>query len=304
MARGVTRSDNEDSSAARNVDPDGPLAWGLLGEAHDAREKTMPPMLSFGSVGADVRDLQRYLNVLPSELPSLAVDGIFGSKTKARTQEFQSDSDLDPDGVVGPWTWDSLLQSIQQAIGVTTFQQRKAIVKTAEDEANAGGVFAKVGAGLDPTDIQGRQFRWGCDKLLKYFRVAAPDPKNANQTFYNEDDIIHLIVPGQLEPMRHWCGIFALWAIKTAVPARIVGTWKDGSGIGSVLGVHNVSQPDLGDVGFVSVPFQHHFIIREAPFQEEGVTKVRTVEGNSSPDSRFSFKTRAIKEISAFYSIF
>ena len=264
----------------------------------------MPPMLAFGSVGPNVRDLQRYLNVLPSELSSLVVDGMFGSKTKARSQEFQSDNFLDPDGIVGPWTWESLLQSVQDLIGATTWRQRKAIVKTAEDEANAGGVFAKLGAGLDPRDIQGRQFRSGCDKLLSYFRLAAPDPKNPNQTFYNEDNIIHLIVPGQLEPMPHWCGIFALWAIKTAVAGRLAGTWKDGSGIGSVLGFHNVVKPDLGDVGFVSAPFQHHFIIREAPFQEAGVTKVRTVEGNSSPDSRFSFKTRTIKEISAFYSIF
>jgi hypothetical protein len=70
----------------------------------------MPRMLSAGSTGPDVSDLQSRLNgAPPTNLAPLAVDGIFGPKTRARVVEFQKNNGLAADGIVGPKTWAALL---------------------------------------------------------------------------------------------------------------------------------------------------------------------------------------------------
>jgi hypothetical protein len=188
---------------------------------------------------------------------------------------------------------------------MTTEEQRQAIVDTAQAEAKGGGVFAKKQGLKDPNDKRGRYFRLGYEKLLKYFRVSVPKPGKLNESAVNEEAIKYLSKPGELSPMPHWCGIFALWAIKSAniTTAGKVGTWVVGQGISNVPGFRQVSQAYKGDVGFVKVPHQHHFIIEDV-IEEGGIKKVKTIEGNSALNSEFSFKTRAIHEISGFYSIF
>src|SRR5579885_1655147 len=65
----------------------------------------MPRLLSFGSNGSDVAELQQQLNAdPPSDLPTLAVDGMFGPATLARVKEFQTNNGLQIDGIVGPAT--------------------------------------------------------------------------------------------------------------------------------------------------------------------------------------------------------
>ncbi len=56
------------------------------------------PVLSFGDRGPEVVALQRRLNQLQA---GLAVDGIFGTGTRAAVVAFQARSGLVPDGVVG-----------------------------------------------------------------------------------------------------------------------------------------------------------------------------------------------------------
>lgn len=58
-------------------------------------------MLKFGSKGEDVVVLQGRLNALGF---ALAVDGHFGTKTKAAVVQLQRQSGLDVDGVVGEKT--------------------------------------------------------------------------------------------------------------------------------------------------------------------------------------------------------
>ena len=71
----------------------------------------MPKMLSYLSQGADVQTLQTRLNQKPpTKLPPLGVDGVFGPKTLARVKEFQSNTGLVSDGIVGPKTWEKLLE--------------------------------------------------------------------------------------------------------------------------------------------------------------------------------------------------
>ena len=264
----------------------------------------MPATLLIGSAGPLVSDLQKKLNMLPTILPLLKVDGVFGSKTRSRVQEFQGGAGLTPDGVVGPVTWDQLLQLISGLTG--DFQNnlgRMAVVAIAKAEAGLGGVFAKQSGGIDPADSHKRSFRMGYRRLLKYFRVAAPKPGAVDRSETDEDVITHLITPGELAPMPHWCGIFALWAIKAA--GMPVGTWKTGGGMGQVSGFRGILPGSIGpgDVGFVAKPFQHHFLIDQV-FVEGGIRMVTTIEGNSSPSSNFSFKTRRVSEISAFLTCF
>ena len=56
--------------------------------------------LKLGSKGADVKVLQKRLNLIP--------DGIFGNITLEAVKEFQRQNGLFPDGVVGTSTWEAL----------------------------------------------------------------------------------------------------------------------------------------------------------------------------------------------------
>jgi murein L,D-transpeptidase YcbB/YkuD len=69
----------------------------------------MPGLLLRGSAGDDVIELQRLLNLCPSALPRLQLDGQFGPRTEARVREFQSDNALKPDGIVGKNTEEVLV---------------------------------------------------------------------------------------------------------------------------------------------------------------------------------------------------
>lgn len=60
-----------------------------------------PRTLREGDRGDDVKRLQ-------SALVTVAVDGIFGPKTKAAVREFQAKKWLVVDGIVGPQTWKAL----------------------------------------------------------------------------------------------------------------------------------------------------------------------------------------------------
>src|SRR5262245_13685120 len=60
-----------------------------------------------GSIGADVRRLQRLL-VMMKLLDFDEIDGAFGPKTNAAVGNFQSSKGLAIDGVVGPQTWNAL----------------------------------------------------------------------------------------------------------------------------------------------------------------------------------------------------
>jgi peptidoglycan hydrolase-like protein with peptidoglycan-binding domain len=66
------------------------------------------PLLKQGSTGAAVTALQKGLKVISGDgrIPSPgAIDGNFGSQTKASVQAYQSLHSLAPDGIVGDRTW-------------------------------------------------------------------------------------------------------------------------------------------------------------------------------------------------------
>ena len=58
-----------------------------------------------GSTGAEVKELQRLLNLSGA---GLTVDGDFGAKTHLALIKFQKENGLNRDGVCGPLTWEKL----------------------------------------------------------------------------------------------------------------------------------------------------------------------------------------------------
>lgn len=74
---------------------------------------TVPPssVLRQGSRGQDVITLQYLLNVAATYYPGIPAptqDGIFGSGTQQSVTAFQRIMQLNPDGIVGPMTWQAL----------------------------------------------------------------------------------------------------------------------------------------------------------------------------------------------------
>lgn len=72
-------------------------------------------MLRFGSRGTLVEYLQ--LALLRAGYTSLAVDGVFGARTRDAVRDFQQKNGLTPDGVVGRRTWSALMPYLK---GYTT----------------------------------------------------------------------------------------------------------------------------------------------------------------------------------------
>jgi hypothetical protein len=258
--------------------------------------------LTIGSTGPEVKKLQTGLNLLPSKLVQLSVDGIFGPKTFDRVKEYQTIAKIIVDGVVGQQTWNAmslLLGALDRIVEINRL--RDEVVGVAKREAEGAGmaVHAKISGGFDPN--KKKHFRAGHNRLLEYFRKAAPDPKNPGKTVFNENAITYLDKPNQLTPCPHWCGIFTVWAHKKAnIP---VGNWKLGGGISSVQGFHLTPIPQKGDVGYVGGKYQHMVLV-ERVYLLDGQIMIDTIEGNSEPDSAIQKKKRPKTQIQSFYSAF
>lgn len=65
------------------------------------------PLLTHGSTGSSVRAVQDA--ILRSRI-SIQVDGIFGPDTEAKLKRFQTVFFITPDGIVGPKTWEFVVQ--------------------------------------------------------------------------------------------------------------------------------------------------------------------------------------------------
>jgi peptidoglycan hydrolase-like protein with peptidoglycan-binding domain len=63
------------------------------------------PTLRQGDSGAAVSELQQLLN---AKGINITVDGVFGNATRAAVVQFQKQSGIATDGVVGPQTWQAL----------------------------------------------------------------------------------------------------------------------------------------------------------------------------------------------------
>lgn len=69
---------------------------------------TTNPTLRRGDKGPYVTLAQTELMNRGYQLPKFGADGDFGSETLNAVKQFQRDNGLDPDGVIGPHTWEAL----------------------------------------------------------------------------------------------------------------------------------------------------------------------------------------------------
>jgi hypothetical protein len=134
---------------------------------------------------------------------------------------------------------------------------RASIISSALAETSKGVAASQP----DPADPAKRK---GWERLLEYFHRAAPGA-------FQDDDITKL--QGNIPD---WCGIFALWAIKTGGVSR-VGTWQRGKGIASVSGMMPTDSPLPGDVGAMKEDPGHMDIV----YSVNGGS-IQTIDGNST----------------------
>lgn len=78
-------------------------------------------LVSYGSTGDDVKDLQ---NILNQKGYKLDVDGIFGKKTQAAVKDYQGKNGLQVDGIAGEKTWGSLTAGKAETTPTTTTGER------------------------------------------------------------------------------------------------------------------------------------------------------------------------------------
>ncbi len=88
------------------------LVRAALGEPARGKEpaplKPSEPLLRLGSEGWRVKRLQRLLRARGLYPEPAKIDGDFGEITEAGVKAFQELNDLEPDGIVGPLTWQAL----------------------------------------------------------------------------------------------------------------------------------------------------------------------------------------------------
>lgn len=134
---------------------------------------------------------------------------------------------------------------------------RASIVSSALFETSKG-VAASLPDPADPTKRKGWQ------RLLEYFHLAAPG-------LWSDDDITRF--RGNIPD---WCGIFALWTIKTG-GVSWTGTWRMSRGIAAVSGMIPTTSPQPGDVACVAEDPQHMALV----YAVTG-NSILTIDGNST----------------------
>ena len=102
-------------------------------------------MISYGSSGAAVKELQTLLN---SQGYALDVDGVFGAKTRSAVKSYQKKSGLRLDGIVGEETWGSLHNAQQEAAQAALAAQENVPRVSAETAAK----LAELEKGYRPSD--------------------------------------------------------------------------------------------------------------------------------------------------------
>ncbi|MCC7234792.1 MAG: peptidoglycan-binding protein [Bryobacterales bacterium] len=261
------------------------------------------PLLQIGAVGTAVRYLQTLLNQLPTQLETLAVDGLFGSKTRQRVKEFQGQNQLSQDGVAGPFTWEKLLELINRhgPAVVEAFippagemAARETIAAVANDQAAIFGGFdpklhmgsAKIAGSLCANPAT--RARQGGLQLAAIFTVAGaasaakcPSITVKAEQMYQRP---HTSEERNQTDLPSWCGIFALYCCKMAGlrlspwPLRWTpGKPKDSDEFRLLL---PGEQPMKGDLGIKMMvggkKLNHHFVIVDSTGKS-----VSTVDGNA-----------------------
>lgn len=70
------------------------------------------PLLSYGSEGTTVQDVQTFLN--QRGLYEGPIDGVYGPATGDAVKQFQQSNNLETDGIIGMETWEAMLNVANQ----------------------------------------------------------------------------------------------------------------------------------------------------------------------------------------------
>lgn len=135
--------------------------------------KQYPGVLSRGSVGLGVRNLQFYLNYIQpyyGTTPSVDVDGVFGENTEAAVISFQRIFGLETDGIVGVQTWNALYRAYR---GIVI---RIPVRYTDGNIIPFPGVLLRIGS--ESEDVRVLQ------EYLSYISTRLPEVPGVNVTGY------------------------------------------------------------------------------------------------------------------------
>jgi hypothetical protein len=195
--------------------------------------------------------------------------------------------------------------------------ERRKIIEVAQNELRLYG--AAIEARSDGPDTENnRPLRKGYQRLLFYHRGAFG--KGPGQGTYDENAIKFrrpafkvtrpdgkggTVEVELVDGMEHWCGIFAVYDLKTA-QVQSVRDWTQGGGTWH-SGMRAISPatepPKVGDVGYRDAG-NHHFLIAEV--SEDG-NQVKTIDGNSGTKSTLTasnWKPRGAPTAGVYYSAF
>lgn len=244
-------------------------------------------MLSQGSRGSDVVELQTRLNLRPpTGLLPLMPDGIFGRKTTGRVKEFQRNSGLVVDGIAGPNTWSKLdrpgpgqgvppppgtmrAKIVQQAkaqIGKIDYQKRTGPQHEPHGWQHLGTIFEK-GAGLKISDAE-LQASWR--------------PKN-----------------------KDWCGIFCVYCYQLA-GKKVTWDLNGGGPKGAIkkvwpwsLGGRKAFEAAIqsGDIAAVAHKSHHFIVVSTNPT----AGSMESVDGNQEFGRIVGRKFHKLSKVVAFY---
>ena len=237
--------------------------------------------IRYGARGSDVADLQQGLNKMPSMLPHLSVDGIYGSNSVGRVQELQRQHRLVSDGIVGPLTWGLFFQLLKQLGGGSGPPPQPPPPKKPQDvlrpqvikiaERSIGKVNFSQQVGNRPK---------GIDFIKEIFKKAANINLSDGNFKTSSGSWTHVpIVDGS---PKHWCGIFAVYCYREAGINSISWDLRSGKPVGPIQlaqwspkWINEIKTADIGCVRAKS----HHFLIKEV---ESGTPQARiwSIDGN------------------------
>lgn len=89
-----------------------------------------PEVLSFGSRGVGVANLQYYISYLSrfyNTIPSVTIDGIFGSATEEAVRDMQQTFGLTVDGIVGEQTWNTMYNNYLGIVATIPLQYTEGV---------------------------------------------------------------------------------------------------------------------------------------------------------------------------------
>lgn len=154
--------------------------------------------------------------------------------------------------------------------------------------SQVGTVFGDAPEAVDTDNPQEGKVRIGYKRMAEYFATAYGDPDYLKEGHYKNNYQKHKrqgVVDGKLkdDAQAEWCGIFILWAFKTA--GFSVGNWKDGTAIPHIAGFVQVQADEIkpGDVGMINHKSHQFIIIKVQPDQS-----LITVDGNTDSKQNFT----------------